>query len=117
MLSGNAIQNAPSATIFPQSERSTDFRADGNKDNVRNPTSSRMKVTPPGPIAPRASAMNRYDAPQIKPGSDRITHSAAPERSRDREVIALASLAIRDLMLIRIGSALTQAKSHFGYLG
>src|SRR5258708_18403304 len=116
MLSGNAIQNAPSATIFSQSERSTGLRADGKHNSVRNPTASRTNVTPPGPIAPSASAINKYDAPQINPGSERITQSAAPDRCSvgAAVVIEFVSFAICVSAGRRISAMTAQAKSHFG---
>jgi len=114
MLSGNAIQNAPSATIFPQSDRNTGFRAEGNNDNVKNPIASRTNVTPPGPIAPNASAINKYDAPQINPGKERITHSA-PERPPADELMEFVSFAIRNWMTKSLSLALIQKKGHFGY--
>src|SRR5882757_2365758 len=121
MLSGNAIQNAPSATIFSQSERSTGWRAAGKHKSVRNPTASRTNVTPPGPIAPSASAINRYDAPQINPGSERITQSAAPDRRSAPAaiVVEFVSFAMRVSAGSvsagrRISAITTQTKSHFG---
>src|SRR5262249_10187071 len=94
-LKGNASQNTPSATIFGQSDRNTGFRADGNSDSVKNPITSRTSVTPPGPIAPSESAINRYEAPQIIPGSERTTHSAAPGLCAVPFALELASFAIR----------------------
>src|SRR5262249_5925105 len=113
-LKGNASQNTPSATIFGQSDRNTGFRADGNSDSVKNPITSRTSVTPPGPIAPSESTINRYEAPQIIPGSERTTHSAAPGLCAVPFALELASFAIRCLMNNRIDSSLADAKCHFG---
>src|SRR5579871_826774 len=115
MLSGNAIQNAPSATIFSQSERNTGFRAAGNSDSVKNPIASRTNVTPPGPIAPSESAINRYDAPQIIPGKDKITQSAAPPCFTTGAAVAeFVRVTIRYSMCGRIRASRAHSKSHFG---
>src|SRR5579859_696233 len=114
MLNGNAIQNAPSATIFGQSERNTGIRAEGNSERVKKPIASRTNVTPPGPIAPNASAINRYDAPQINPGRERIIQSAAPEWCAETFELELAVAAIGAWMDYRLRLSSTQTKSHFG---
>jgi hypothetical protein len=76
MVSGNASQSTPSETTPFQSEREMGFRADGNRDSVTRPIDTRTKVIPKGPTARIPSAMNRNDAPQIRPGTASNNHSA-----------------------------------------
>src|SRR4030095_12275437 len=68
MLRGNANQRTPSDVMRLQSDREIARRADGKDASGATPTLSRTKVTPLGPIALRASAMKRNDAPQMAPG-------------------------------------------------
>ena len=75
IVRGNANHSNPSQTTEPQSPRSTGFREEGNNASVANPTQIRMKQTPFGPSERSPSAMNRNDAPEIRPG---ITSSSQP---------------------------------------
>src|SRR5580704_8998930 len=78
MLSGNASQRTPSQAIPAQSDRTTDFRAAGNRERVAKPIRIRTNVTPFGPMARIPSAINRKDAPQINPGTINSIQSPVP---------------------------------------
>ena len=68
MLRGKAIHNTPTQAMATRSCRRTGPRAAGKRDSVAKPIAMRRKVTPLGAMASSPSAMNRKDAPQIKPG-------------------------------------------------
>src|SRR5262245_42619968 len=76
MLSGNAIQRTARAKTPRQSPRESGVRAPRTLVRTAKPTRSRMNVTPLGPMAVRPSAMNRNEAPQIRPGT--TTSAASP---------------------------------------
>ena len=65
-----------------QARRSIGARAAGTNDSVANPTAIRTKVTPSGASASRPSAMNRNDAPQMRPGSTSSAQSVARGQRR-----------------------------------
>ena len=75
ILRGNANQSSASHATELRSARATGFRADGNQASVANPIQIRTKQTPLGPIARKPSAINRKEAPQMRPGATRSSHA------------------------------------------
>jgi hypothetical protein len=54
--------------MYGHAERSIGLRAAGIKDSVAKPMTIREKVTPFGATDFKPSAMNRNEAPQMRPG-------------------------------------------------
>ncbi len=84
MLIGKASQNTPSSAM-PQRSRGGSGRRAAERTTARlKPIRMRPKVMPSGGSRPSASAMNRNEAPQMRPGVTSRSQAPASEGSPGR---------------------------------
>ena len=80
MLSGKANQRRPRSAICHRSALATGFLAAGNSASVAKPMQIRRNEIPFGPADFSPSAINRKEAPQMRPGTIR---SSQPVKSSE----------------------------------